>query len=399
MNNLVSAVFTNTFRLKDFSVPALVAGVIAIIVGYAGPTVLVFQVAQSAGLTDAQVTSWLWAYSIASGVTSILASALTRQPLIMAWSTPGIAFLVLGLQGVPFNEAIGAFIVSNILILIVGITGIFRRIIDSVPMSVAAALNAGILLPFALNAIGSINTAPEIAIPMIVLFFIVRLFSQRWAVAAVFLLGIALCVYQGSMDTDTLKLQLAEPVFTYPEFGLEAIINISIPLTVLALTGQYLPGLSAMRSFGFKTNSDLVVKISSVASIIAAPFCCHNINPSSMIAGIVAGPDAHEDLDRRYWAAIVAGIVYIIFGTLAGTFVLLFSSLPIEAVHVLAGVSLLAAIAGSLKTAIHEDKSDCVVPIVVFSIAISDLTIFSIGPAFWAILIGLVLYYPIRKKA
>ncbi|RBW52412.1 benzoate/H(+) symporter BenE family transporter [Marinobacter sp. F3R11] len=377
--------------VSDVSFSAVVAGIIAIIVGYAGPTILVFQVAQSAGLTDEQVTSWLWAYSIASGVTTIFASIVTRQPIIMAWSTPGIAFLVLGLRGVPFDEAIGAFIVSNVLILFVGLTGLFNKVIEKIPMSVAAALNAGILLPFALNAIGSVQTAPLIALPMILTFFVVRIFSPRWSVASVFLIGIILCFSQGEVNSSDLALKIAVPILTEPTFTISSIINIAIPLTILALTGQYLPGLTVMRSFGYKIKNNFVVNVASIASIIVAPFCCHNINPSSMIAGIVAGPEAHEDPDKRYWAAITAGVVYIIFGTLAASFVLLFAALPSEAVYVLAGVSLLSAIAISLKTSFDSAKHDFVIPTVVFCVAISDVTILSIGSAFWAIVVGFAL--------
>lgn len=378
-------------RLADFSPSAVIAGGVAIVVGYAGPTVLVFQVAQSASLTDAQVTSWLWAYSIASGVTTIIASLVTRQPLIMAWSTPGVAFLVVGMQGVDFEAAIGAFIVSNLMILAIGLMGIFRRLMAVIPMSVAAALNAGILMPFALDAIGSVSTGPEIAVPMILTFFVVRRLSQRWAVAAVFVVGLGLCLALDQLDTELLAIEVARPILTMPVFELGAIVNIALPLTVLALTGQYLPGLTVMRSFGYRPNNDFVVRLCGIASLIAAPFCCHNINPSSMIAGIVAGPEAHEDPNRRYWAAAFAGVVYLIFGSLAGSFVLLFAALPSEAVVVLAGVSLLAAIAASLKTAVDEAGADLIVPTVVFSVAISDFQLFAIGSAFWAIVVGLAL--------
>jgi benzoate membrane transport protein len=388
---LKQATRTSAPRLSDFSLSAGIAGFVAIVVGYAGPTVLVFQVAQTANLTDAQVTSWLWAYSIASGVTTIIASLVTRQPLIMAWSTPGVAFLVIGMQDVAFEAAIGAFLVSNLFILAIGLVGIFRRLMSVIPMSVAAALNAGILMPFALDAIGSVRSGPEIAVPMILTFFVVRHLSQRWAVAAVFVVGLGLCLALGRLDTDILALEFARPILTLPVFQWEAIVNIAIPLTVLALTGQYLPGLTVLRAFGYNPDSDFVVRLCGIGSLLAAPFCCHNINPSSMIAGIVAGPEAHENPDRRYWAAVSAGGVYLLFGSLAGSFILLFAALPSEAILVLAGVSLLAAIAASLKAAVENAGSDLLVPTVVFAIAVSDFQFLAIGSAFWAIVIGLAL--------
>lgn len=215
---------------------------------------------------------------------------------------------------------------------------------DSIPMSVAAALNAGILMPFALQAITGGETEPEIVVVIIATFFVVRLFSVRWAVAAVLFAGFLACVILGKADFSEVEFALVIPVFTAPTFDLNSIINISIPLTVLALTGQYLPGLAVVKSYGYNPKSDTIVKMCHVASIISAPFCCHNINPSSMIAGIVAGPEANSDPTKKYWAAIVAGIVYILFGTLATSFVLLFLALPREAIMALAGLSLLAAI-------------------------------------------------------
>lgn len=379
-------------RLKsDFTVSALVAGIVAIVVGYAGPTVIVFKVAQSAGLSDAVVASWLWSYSIASGVVTILASWITRQPLIMAWSTPGIAFLVYALQGVPFSDAIGAFLISNFVILAIGLLGWFRKIIDLIPMSTAAALNAGILMPFALQAITGARVEPILVLSMIATFFLVRIVSPRWAVAAVLVVGFGLCIVMGKFASEGLRLSFTTPVFTMPNFTLEAAINIAVPLTVLALTGQYLPGLTVLRSFGYQPDGDRVIRYCSIVSLLAAPFGTHNINPSSMIAGIVAGPEAGADPSKRYVAAMVAGVVYIIFGSLAASFVMLFAALPAEAIMALAGIALLAAIANSLKTAIEQEKADMITPTVVFVVAMSKFEIFSIGSPFWAIVIGLSL--------
>lgn len=376
---------------SDFTVSALVAGVVAIVVGYAGPTVIVFKVAQSANLSDAVVASWLWSYSVASGIVTILASWLTRQPLIMAWSTPGIAFLVYAMRGVPFSEAVGAFIISNLAILAIGLLGWFRKIIELIPMSTAAALNAGILMPFALQAIAGARIEPTLVLAMIATFFLVRIISPRWAVAAVLAVGFGLCIVMGKFASESLTFSFTTPIFTMPTFTLEAAINIAVPLTVLALTGQYLPGLTVVRSFGYQPDGDRVIRFCSIASLLAAPFGTHNINPSSMIAGIVAGPEASADPNRRYVAAIVAGVVYLIFGSLAASFVVLFTALPAEAIMALAGLSLLAAIANSLKTAIEQEKVDVITPTVVFVVAISNFEIFSIGSPFWAIVIGLGL--------
>ena len=376
---------------SDISLSAVIAGITAIIVGYAGPTVIIFQVADNAALSDGQIASWLWAYSIGSALVTIYASWTTRQPQIMAWSTPGIAFLVFALEGYAFSDAIGAFLVSNLVILLIGYLAWFQKVMALIPISVAAALNAGILLPFALQGIAGWKTEPQIVVSMVLTFFVVRFFSPRWAVAAVLLVGGVVCVGMGKANMDGFVFAMATPIFTAPTFDLNAMFDIAIPLTVLALTGQYLPGLAVLKSYGYQPDNDRIVKQCGFVSMLFAPFGCHNINPSSMIAGIVAGPDAHEDLGKRYWASIVAGGVYIVFGSLATSFVLLFLSLPAEAIMALAGISLLAAIAHALNTAMREEVDDIVTPTAVFIVAISDVEILSIGSTFWAIVIGLVI--------
>jgi benzoate membrane transport protein len=396
MPKLFSSRFEGFF--SDLSASAIIAGITAIIVGYAGPTVIIFQVAENANLTDGQIASWLWAYSIGSAIITIYASWTTRQPQIMAWSTPGVAFLVFALTGYQFSDAIAAFLISNLIILLIGYLAWFQKVMAMVPMSVAAALNAGILLPFAVQGIDGWKMEPEIVGSMVATFFIVRFFSPRWAVAAVLLVGGVVCVAMGKAQMDQFEFVLATPIFTMPTFDLGAVFDIAVPLTVLALTGQYLPGLAVLKSYGYQPDNNRVVKQCGFISLLFAPFGCHNLNPSSMIAGIVAGPEANEDPSKRYWAAIVAGVVYIIFGTLATSFVLLFSSLPAEAIMALAGISLLAAIAHSLNAAMKEEVNDILTPTVVFIVAISNIEIFSIGSIFWAIIVGLALSLVERLK-
>ncbi|MEP5758913.1 MAG: benzoate/H(+) symporter BenE family transporter [Litoreibacter sp.] len=297
------------------------------------------------------------------------------------------------MEGVAFSDAIGAFLVPNLVILIIGLLGWFRKIIDLIPMSTAAALNAGILMPFALQTITGAENEPVLVLvlTMIATFFIVRTVSARWSVAAVLVVGLGLCIGMDKFAWDGLAFSLTTPVLTMPTFTLDSAINIAKPLTVLALTGQYLPGLTVVRSFGYQPDSDIVIRFCGIASLLAAPFGSHNINPSSMTAGIVAGPEAGDDPSKRYVAAVVAGVVYLIFGTLAASFVMLFAALPSEAIMALAGLSLLGAIAHSIKTAIDNEQTDVVVPTVVFIVAISNFELFSIGSPFWAIVIGIVL--------
>ena len=377
---------------NDFAWSSIMAGLVAVIVGYAGPTVLVFQVAENAGLTDTQVSSWLWAYSIASGVTTIFLSLHYRIPIITAWSTPGIAFLTIAMASVSFPEAIGAFLVSNLIITIVGALGLLQPLIRWIPLPIASALNGGILVLFASQLIASLESAPKIVGGMVVTYFVVRRYSPRWAVAAVLGIGLSLCVLMGQFDTSGLELALAEPNLIAPAFSWTAMVNIAVPLTVLALSGQYLPGFAVLKTAGYDTPVDKVVTVCGTGSMLVAPFGCHNINPSSMIAAIVAGPESHPDPNRRYIAAVCAGVIYLVFGAFATTFVGLFGSLPTQAIAALAGLALLTAIAGSFGSAFSSDSSS-LAPLMTFVIAASGISLFGIGAAFWAIVAGLMLHH------
>ncbi|UXY14137.1 benzoate/H(+) symporter BenE family transporter [Chitiniphilus purpureus] len=383
---------------RDFSWQSVMAGLVAVIVGYAGPTVLVFQVAESAHLSNAQIISWLWAYSIAAGLTTIVASLWYRMPLITAWSTPGIAFLMTAMVGVPLSEAIGAFVLSNVLVTLIGAFGLLQKLVRWIPLPVASALNGGILVAFALGVISSLQQQPLLVGGMILAFFLVRRFSPRWAVAAVLAAGTALCLLLDQLDLAALSVSMASPVLTLPTFTWHATINIAIPLTVLVLTGQYLPGFAVLKTAGYEPPVDKVVTLCGTGSILVAPFGCHNINPSSMIAAIVAGPEAHPDKTRRYVAAVCAGVIYLVFGTFASTFVSLFASLPREAVAALAGLALLSAIASSFDAAFANSKGS-LAPLVVFVIAASGITVLGVGAAFWAIVSGIVVCHVLERKA
>lgn len=382
---------------EDFSWQALTAGLVAVVVGYAGPTVLVFKVAESAHLSEAQIVSWLWAYSIGAGLTTMVASLQYRMPLVTAWSTPGIAFLMTAMAGVPLAEAIGAFIVSNVLVTAVGCFGLLQRLVRWIPIQVASALNGGILLVFAVAVVGSLQTQPLLVAGMVLAFFLVRRFAPRWAVAAVMLSGAVLCLLPGQLDTSSLSVSMASPVWTWPVFTWHATVNIAIALTVLVLTGQYLPGFAVLKTAGYEPPVDKVVVLCGAGSLLAAPWGCHNLNPSAMIAGIVTGPEAHADKQRRYMAAVCAGGVYILFGSFAPTLVSLFASLSREAVAALAGLALLSAIAASFESAFSAHKGS-LAPLVVFVIAVSGMQMLGMGAAFWAIVAGLLVVHVLERR-
>ncbi|GGL85251.1 benzoate transporter [Deinococcus aerolatus] len=376
---------------QDTHPSALLAGMIAVIIGWAGPNVLVYSVAQAAGLSDATAMSWLWAHAIFTGLAGIYLSLRTRMPMLSTWSTPGIAFLVTALPGIPFPEAVGAFVTSAVLVFILGTFGPLTRALGAIPPHLAAALNAAILLPFGFRAAQAFGVQPALVGAMIVAYFVIRQVSPRWAVAAVLVVGVAASAGLGLWHPAPIGLALTQPQFVVPAFSLHATINLALPLTLLAFTGQFVPGFGVLKTNGYEPAPGPVLRTCGVASLGAAFVGCHNLTLGALLANIVSGPEAHPDPARRYTAAVWAGGINILFGLFAGTFVHLMGILPAEALAALAGVALLGAVGSSLQGAFQGQPGSLAAPMIIL-VTLSGITPLGIGAAFWGILAGLAVY-------
>lgn len=309
------------FKSAGFS--PIVAGFIAVVVGYAGPTVLAFEVARQIGMPELQVVSWFWAYSIASGVAGLFASWFWRVPVVLAWSTPGFGILAATLSGHSMNEAVGAYIVVAVVTILLGFTGWFERLLKLVPPAIAAAVLAGVLFPFVVKVMGAMSLAPLLVGAMIAAFVVMRLLSPQWMIATVALVAVVGSFLVGGLDLSRISFQFAVPQLIAPEFNVSAILDIAVPLLLVTLTGQYVPGFAILKSNGFSPPADALVRLCGFASLLSAPFGNHTVNPAAIIAGIAAGPDSHPDPTKRWPAGISAGITYLVFGSFAGSFVAL----------------------------------------------------------------------------
>jgi benzoate membrane transport protein len=375
---------------KDFSASAALAGLIAVIVGFAGPNLLLFEVAAKAGLDHAQMISWLWAASIGAGLISIVASLRYRMPIIAAWSTPGLALLGTSLPGVPFAEAVGAFIAANVLIAAIGWLGLFERIMSRVPVAIAAALLAGVLFPFVVGVATSLQHAPVLVGAMLLTFYLVKRLAPRWAVAAVLACGVVMALAAGGIHGSQPTLALTRPLWTTPAWSWSAFVNIAIPMALVTLAGQYLSGFAVLKASGYRPPTDVLTRLMTGVSLLFAPFGCHAINPSSLLAAIITGEDAHPDPRRRYVAGVASGIAYLVFGSFAATLVTAFADLPADMVAALAGLALLGAMTGSLSTALeHAAERDGA--IVTFIATVAGTSYFGMGGAFWGLLGGLLV--------
>jgi benzoate membrane transport protein len=388
--------------------PTIVAGLIAVLISYAGPLLLVLQAAQAAHLTQAQLASWVWAISIGAGLCSVVMSFKHKIPVICAWNTPGAALLVSGLVTLPYSQAIGAYVVAAAAMLLVGMTGAFERLMALIPKSLCAAMLAGILMRFGVDAFAAarstVSGAPWLVGCMFVGYLVLKQRSARYAIPLTLLLGIALWLALGwgsvAAASDTASssatlLGLTQPVWTTPEFSVNAIVSLGLPLALLCLTGQQVPGIAVLRGADFKAPTSKLVSGTGWASLLLAPFGAHGVNLAAITAAICTGPEAHHDPRKRWVAGVACGVFYIVIGSFAGTISYAFSHLPSALVTMVAGLALLGAIQGGLVNAMAE-PSEREAALVTFIVTASNVSLLGLGSACWGIVMGLATYFALR---
>lgn len=377
-------------RPADFIAPGI-AALISVIVNYGGTFVLVFQAAQLAQLSAAQTASWVWSVSIGVGVTGALLSWRYREPIITAWSTPGVAFLATVMPFTPYGEVIGAYMVSAIGFVLLGLSGAFERLVRLIPGGIAAGLLAGILLQFGVNAFGGASADPLLVVVLLLSYAVLRRFTSRFAVVGILCIGMALLVAQGRIDAQGISLQLAAPVFEMPRFSVASLLGVALPLFVITLTGQYMPGMLVLRNDGFTTSANPILTLTGLGSLAMAPFGAHAFNVAAITAAICTGKDAHEDPSKRYIAGLVCGALYVTVGVFGVTLASLFMVLPRVFITTLAGLALLGAIGGSLANAMADARAR-ETALITFLATAANVTLLGVGGAFWGLVAGLVVH-------
>ncbi|MFA1604126.1 benzoate/H(+) symporter BenE family transporter [Alcaligenes faecalis] len=387
---------SSSYLVSDL-IPPIVAGLISVIVNYGGTFILVFQAAKVAGLSPELTASWVWSISIGVGVTGLLLSWVSREPIITAWSTPAAAFLVTALATTPYEEAVGAYLISAAAFVVLGLSSYFERLIRLIPNGIAAGLLAGILLQFGIGAFGSMTLDPKLAGLLILAYLIIKRFSARYAVVGILILGLSFLLLEHRVDLSGLKLELAAPVFTMPVFTLNALLSVALPLFLITLTGQYMPGMLVLRNDGFRTSANPIVWVTGLGSLIMAPFGSHAMNVAAITAAICTGPEAHQDPSKRWVAGIAAGVFYILVGVFGVTLAAVFMAFPATFITTLAGLALLGTIGGSLAGAMADIKSR-EAALITFLASAANITLFGIGGAFWGLVIGLLAYFILNGK-
>ncbi|GAB2545437.1 benzoate/H(+) symporter BenE family transporter [Simplicispira piscis] len=379
---------------KDLSLSAFTAGFVAVLVGFTSSVAIVFQAAQAFHATPAQVTSWMWALGLGMGLCSLVPSLWLRKPVMVAWSTPGAAVLATAgmAGGFSMAEAIGAFMVCAALITVAGVTGWFERIMGRIPMEIASALLAGVLARFGLQAFAAAQTALPLILVMLASYLVTRRLLPRYAVVVTLAVAIAYAALQGQMAWSAVAFELAMPQFTTPQFTWGALVSLALPLFVVTMASQNLPGVAVMRATGYDMPVSGLITLTGLATLVLAPFGAFALNFSAITAAICMGPEADEDPNRRYTAAVSCGALYVLIGIFGAVVTGLLTAFPKELVIGIAGLALLGTIGNGLAVALR-DEGHREAALITFLVTLSGVVIGGIGSAFWGVVAGSVALF------
>ncbi|HIE0669562.1 TPA: benzoate/H(+) symporter BenE [Acinetobacter nosocomialis] len=377
---------------NDWSISATVAGFLAVLISYSGPLIIFFQAAQRAHVSTDMMVSWIWGISIGAAVSGIYLSIKYKTPVITAWSAPGTALLVTLFPNISLNEAVAAYITSAIIIFLIGITGYFDKLLKWIPQDVAAGMMAGILFQFGISLFTASDSMPFIVFSMLIVFLIAKRLMPRYTMIWVLAAGVLLSLILGKMNPVDVSFNLAIPQWISPEWTWNSTLNLAVPLILVSLTGQFLPGMAIMKLSGYDTPAKPIITATSIASLAVACVGGITIVLASITAALCMGKDAHELKEKRYIAGIANGIFYVLGGLFAGSIVMLFSLLPKELVAALAGLALLGAIATNISVAMKNDgQRDAA--LITFLATASGMHFLGLSSVFWGICIGVIAHF------
>jgi benzoate membrane transport protein len=396
MNQNTDGTFASAAPKGSWSVSAVAAGLLAVVISYAGPLAIFIQAARTAHVGNDVVASWVWSISMGAAVSGIALSWWLKQPIITAWSAPGTALLVTLFPGMPVSDAIGAYIVAGACIFALGISGLFDQIVKRIPQGIACGMMAGILFQFGTNVFKSVALNPWLALGMLASYMIFRRWAARYCLILVLAFGCALAMALGLTHLETVSLHITRPVFTMPTWTWLSTVSLAVPLVIVSLTGQFLPGFAILRVSGYQPPSRPVLMGTSLVSILVAFTGGITIVIAAITAALCTGPDAHRDPERRYISGIANGLFYLLGGTFAGTVVMLFAALPNAFVAVLAGLALLGAIATNI-VGLVQDEAHREASFITFIATASNMSFLGLGAAFWGIVLGTSAHLVLRK--
>jgi benzoate membrane transport protein len=384
----------------DFSLASLSAGFVAVLVGYASTVAVIFQAANAFNATPAQLSSWMWALGIGMGLCTLIPSVILKQPIICAWSTPGAAMLAAAsVAGVPFDmpQAVGAFMVSAVLIFLCGVTGVFEKMMHRIPLAIASALLAGVLTRFGINAFGAAQTDLLLVLVMLACYLACKRYLPRYAIPITLLVATLWVLAHGQLNTAALQFDLAVPQFVMPAFSWAAIISLALPLFIVTMASQNLPGVAAIKAADYPVPISKVISFTGFMTFILAPFGAFALNLAAITAAICMSPSAHDDKAKRYTASISAAFFYCLVGTFGTAVASLLIAFPKPLVACIAGLALLSTIGNALLVALQTEQHR-EAGLITFLVVMSGITLGGIGAAFWGVVAGLLVQWVLDHK-
>jgi len=391
--------------LKDISLPAIVTGALAALVGFTGSFAVVVQGLTSVGASTEQTASALMALCFTMGLCGVLLSTFYKMPISIAWSTPGAAMLTGSASIVGgFNAAVGAFLVCAALLTLVGFWKPLSRMVSAIPTSLASAMLAGILFGLCLAPVKAVAEYPMFALPIFFVWLLAGKIHKLLAVPAALLTFFVILFFfidvPDGFSSLTQESILTKLVWVTPEFSVGATIGIAIPLFIVTMASQNIPGMGVLRANDYHPDSRPLFAMTGIFSLLSAPFGGHAVNLAAITAAMCAGPEAQADSRKRYWSAIVAGLCYMVFALFAGAITKLVTLAPPILIQAVAGLALIGACAGALVAA-FELASQREAAAITFFISASGVTFGGVSGAFWGLIFGwLVLFIQdfTRKK-
>jgi len=382
-----------------FTLPMVVSGFVAVLVGYSSSGAIIYQMFQAAGATPAQIGGWLSVLGIAMGIASLGLSLRYRMPVLAAWSTPGAALLATSFHGISLNEAVGVFVFSNLLIVLCGVTGLFARLMNHIPASLAAAMLAGILLRFGLQTFADLQTNFVLCGSMCLAWLLARRWLARYAILVTLLIGIAVALAQHAIHfpPQPLSVMLPEPVM--PHFTLTTLLGIGVPYFLVTMASQNAPGIATLQAHGYRAPVSALMSWTGLTALLLSPFGGFSVCVAAITAAICMSDEVDPDPQQRWRAAVLAGIFYLLAGASGALIAVLFSALPGVLIEALAGLALLATLGGSLQRALeqHAERDSA---LITFLITASGVSLLGIGPAFWGLVGGIVAHLLlVRRRA
>nr|WP_312828533.1 benzoate/H(+) symporter BenE family transporter [Pantoea anthophila] len=382
-----------------FTLPMVVSGFVAVLVGYSSSGAIIYQMFQAAGATLAQIGGWLSVLGIAMGIASLGLSLRYRMPVLAAWSTPGAALLATSFHGISLNEAVGVFVFSNLLIVLCGVTGLFARLMNHIPASLAAAMLAGILLRFGLQTFADLQTNFVLCGSMCLAWLLARRWLARYAILITLLIGIAVALAQHAIHfpPQPLSVMLPEPVM--PHFTLTTLLGIGVPYFLVTMASQNAPGIATLQAHGYRAPVSALMSWTGLTALLLSPFGGFSVCVAAITAAICMSDEVDPDPQQRWRAAVLAGIFYLLAGASGALIAVLFSALPGVLIEALAGLALLATLGGSLQRAL-EQPAERDSALITFLITASGVSLLGIGPAFWGLVGGIVSHLLlVRRRA